>query len=124
MRILHSVAVLLASFVTVQANAGTITCSGRILQVSYHSPDAFMIQLESMNLPVIFCRSNASYSVSGTTYTTSPESCRTLVGMFTAGKIAERSIGVMYFDGDAVPSACNAWPAWQSVNIRHFAWAD
>ena len=67
---------------------------------------------------------DVKYVVPGTTYTTSAETCRMMVGLFMAGKLADRSIAVMYFDGDAMPASCNTWSAWQSANIRYFTWAD
>jgi hypothetical protein len=104
--------------------AAELVCSGQIVQLNYHSPDAFMIRLSSMNNEVFFCRPNATFSVSGTSYTTSAESCRAMVALFMAGKLAEKSIATMYFDGDQVPSSCSSWPAWGSANIRFFRWQD
>lgn len=104
--------------------AAELTCSGQIVQLNYHAPDGFMIRLSSMNGEVFFCHPNATFSVSGTGYTTSAETCRALVALFMAGKLAEKSIGVMYFDGDQVPAACSSWSPWSSANIRFFRWAD
>lgn len=109
---------------TTAAHAGTVTCAGKITQVSYHAPDGFMIQLDSMNAPVFFCKPNATWTVPGTSYTTSAESCRMLVGLFTAGKLADRTLSVIYFDGDSMPASCGAWTSWQSANVRYFNWAD
>jgi hypothetical protein len=105
-------------------NAATLTCSGRISQLNYHSPDRFMLQLDSMNAPVFFCNPSTVWSVAGTGYTTSPESCRTMVGLFQSGKLSDRTLAVVYFDGDEVPASCNGWSSWQNANIRYFAWAD
>lgn len=105
-------------------NAGTVTCTGKITQVNYHSPDGFMIQLDSMNAPVFFCHPNSTFTVPGTTYSTSAETCRVMVGIFMAAKLADRTLSVMYFDGDATPTSCNSWSTWQSANIRYFNWAD
>jgi hypothetical protein len=105
-------------------NAGTVTCAGKITQVNYHAPDGFMIQLDSMNAPVFFCKPNGTFTVPGTTYTTSAETCRVLVGLFTAAKLTDRTLTVMYFDGDSTPASCSTWGNWQSANIRYFLWAD
>lgn len=112
------------SLVSTMASAGQLTCAGRIQQINMHASDTFMLQLDSMNAPVFFCRTNQLWTVPGTGYQTSPETCKTLIAMFTAAKLADRPIGVIYFDGDAVPTACNAWGNWQSANIRYFTWGD
>lgn len=106
------------------AAAAELTCSGQIVQLNYHSPDGLMIRLSSMNAEVFFCHPNATFSVSGTSYTTSAETCRALIALFMAGKLAEKSIGVMYFDGNQVPAACSSWSSWSSANIRFFRWQE
>jgi hypothetical protein len=115
---------LLFPLATSIASAGELTCAGKITQVIYHAPDAFMIQLDSMNNPVFFCKPNSTSAVPGTTYTTSAETCRALIALFTAGKLAERRLTVMYFDGDDVPASCNGWAQWKWANVRYFHWND
>lgn len=105
------------------ALAASLICSGKVLQVAYHSPDRFMLQLDSMNNAVFFCSTNTTWTVTGTTYTTGAETCRSMAGAFLAGKLADRTLTVVY-DGDAVPGSCVSWGAWQPANIRYFAWID
>lgn len=107
-----------------QANAGTVVCGGQIKQVNFHSLNGFMLQLDSMNLPVFFCDPSSTWSVAGTTYTTTAEQCRALVSTFLAAKLAGKSLAVVYFDGDATPASCSTWSPWQRANIRYFGWAD
>lgn len=106
------------------ANTAELTCAGKVRQVNYHAPDAFMLQLDGMDAPVFFCRPNATWSVPGTTYTTSAETCRTLVGVFMSAKALDKAFAVIYFDGADVPASCNSWGAWKSANVRYFLWAD
>lgn len=114
----------LALMTAYTAGAAELTCSGKILQINLHAPDTYMLQLDSMNTPVFFCKPNATWTVPGTSYSTSAETCRTLIGVFLAAKVSEKSLAVIYFDGSDVPASCNAWGAWTSANIRFFTWAD
>ena len=45
-----------------------------------------------------------------------------MVGLFMAAKLTDRTLAVMYFDGDGMPASCNAWTSWQSANVRYFNW--
>jgi hypothetical protein len=103
------------------ASAGSITCSGTVELISFHAPDRFMVRLSSMDMPVFFCTTNATWSISGAGgFTTSPETCRAFVAMFIAARESGRSFGGIWLDGDDAPASCNAWGSWKSANIRHF----
>lgn len=106
------------------AQAATLTCPGKVRQVILHANDKFMLQLDTMNEPVFFCQPNATWTVPGTPYTTSAETCRALVAVFLAAKAQDKTFAVVYFDGDEVPASCNSWGGWKSANIRYFLWAD
>jgi hypothetical protein len=110
-------ALLLASTSTL---AGELTCGGTVETLGYHANDVFIIKLSSMNTPVIFCNSTQTWSVPGTDKTTSPESCRMLYSTFLSAQAMKKSIDGMLFDGAAVPTDCNNWPAWAHTNIRYF----
>ena len=109
-------------FVGSSAMAGTVVCSGTVEALSYHASGTFMIRLSSMNIPVFFCRPDSEFSVSGTTYTTPPETCKTLYATFLAARESGRTISGMYFDGDDVPTTCDTWGPWKSANIRYFVY--
>lgn len=100
--------------------AGTVICSGTVIKLAFHANDKLMLQLDSMNTPVFICQTNAVWSVAGTSYTTSPETCALLHSQFLTAKVTGIQVANMYFDGDAVPTACNAWTSWSSANIRHY----
>jgi hypothetical protein len=102
------------------ANAGEIVCSGTVVALSYHANNTFRIQLSSMNVPVFFCRTDQTFTVPGTTYSTAPETCRALIAVFLAARESGRTISSVYFDGDDVPATCNSWVNWRSANIRTF----
>jgi hypothetical protein len=106
------------------AVAAQLVCSGQIAQLTYHSPDRFMIRLSSMNNEVFFCNTSSTWTVSGTTYTTSAETCRAMVALFMAAKLTGQAVTSMYFDGDQVPSTCSSWAAWSYANVRYFQWQE
>jgi hypothetical protein len=106
------------------AQSAAITCSGVITQVNFHASDSMMIKLNGMNYPVHFCRPSAVWQPAGVWYSTPPEMCRAMIAMFTAGMLSGRSIAVMYFDGDAVPSSCSSFAPWSSVSVRYFEWGS
>jgi hypothetical protein len=81
-----------------------------------------MLRLSSMNTPVFFCHPNATFVVTGTTYTTSAETCRAMVAMLITARETGRTIESMYFDGDDVPATCDAWGGWKSANVRFFSY--
>lgn len=124
MRVTRGFIVALAALSASVAQAATLTCAGKVSQVILHANDSFMLQLDSMNAPVFFCKPNAAWSVAGTGYTTSAETCRALIAVFLAAKAQDKAFSLVYFDGEEVPAACNSWAQWRSANIRYFLWAD
>jgi len=104
------------------AVAGSVTCSGTVEAISYHSNDTFMVRLSSMNLPVFFCSPESTFTVPGTSYTTGPQTCKAFIALFVAARESGKTIVNLYFDGDAVPATCNGWVPWSSANIRHFSY--
>ncbi|MEN3157330.1 hypothetical protein ABC502_02985 [Alkalimonas sp. NCh-2] len=100
--------------------AGTIVCEGEVEVLGYHATDKMMIKLSSMNVPVHFCSPDREWSVSGTSYKTGPKTCQTLYSTFLAAKISGKTIYNVWFDGDEVPTSCDAWDSWANTNIRHF----
>lgn len=112
--------VLLLSLGSASVSAGSIICSGKVEELSYHADNRFMIRLEDMNLSVFFCSPDAEWTVEGTSNTTGPETCKTLYSTFLAAKMSGQPINALYLDGDDVPSSCNGWAHWKSANIRHF----
>jgi hypothetical protein len=116
------IAMLIAALGCNSAWAGTVVCSGTVDAISFHASNTFMIKLSSMNVPVFFCNPDSTFSVPGTSYTTGPQTCKALIGMFLAARETGRVINNIYFDGDDTPAACNAWGNWQSANIRHFSY--
>lgn len=115
---------LLISLTITMTYAGTVVCSGTVKSISYHSPDRVYVRLSSMNTIVNICRTNSTHSVSGTSYTTAPETCQYFVSVLLAAKLSGKQITNMYFDGDQVPSSCNSWESWRQANVRHFQFRD
>lgn len=118
MRSIHFVLLLL--FSSAQSFAGTIVCAGTVEEVSYHANDKLMLRLSSMNTVVFFCSPSSEWTVSGTTYKTQPETCKTLFSLFLAARISGEEVSNVYFDGDDVPATCDGWENWKNANIRHF----
>ncbi len=105
------------------AHAGTIVCSGTVdsLQFDATSTGGYLsIKLSSMNVPVYFCDPDNSFSASGSGYSISAATCRTLYSTFLSAKVSGLPITSMYFDGNSTPSSCDTWAAWQSANVRHY----
>jgi hypothetical protein len=75
--------ILMVSFVGI-ANAGTLVCNGTVEKVAMHANGRFMVQLSSMNNPVFFCSPDYEWTVSGTHYKTSTETCKMLFSTFLA----------------------------------------
>ncbi len=97
-----------------------LVCSGKVENLSYHSPNILMLQLSGMNKTIYFCNPEANWTVSGTTYTTGPETCKTMYSTFLAVMLSGKTLHNVYFDGDEVPQSCNQWGSWKRANIRHF----
>ncbi|AZZ95774.1 hypothetical protein [Pseudoalteromonas sp. R3] len=100
--------------------AGTLQCSGTVDKIGLHAPDRVMLKLSSMNKAVFICNTNAEWSVSGTPYTTSAQTCNALLSMLLYAKSTNTDMGHVWFDGNDVPTSCNGWEDWKSANIRHF----
>jgi hypothetical protein len=98
--------------------AATLVCPGTVKVIAYHSPDRIMVQTSTMNRPVFVCNPGAKWSVSGTSYSTSAETCKSLLSMFMHAKASKLRINSLYFDGSDVPTKCNGWGAWKRANIR------
>ncbi|MBQ4890692.1 hypothetical protein J8L86_12600 [Shewanella sp. MMG014] len=101
-------------------SGATLVCSGKVETLSYHAPNKLMIQLSDMNRPVFFCNPDAEWKVTGTSYITGPDTCKTLYATFLAIKMSDKVVESMYFDGAQVPSDCQSWESWNYANIRHF----
>lgn len=112
--------IVLSILLSVHANAATVVCSGTVAELSYHASDKLMIRLSSMNTVVYICNPGAEWIVSGTSYKTSPDTCKALYSVFLAARLSGEPINSVYFDGDDVPATCNSWGNWKSANIRHF----
>lgn len=102
------------------AFGGTLQCAGTVDKIGMHASNRVMLKLSSMNRAVFICSPSYDWTVTGTTYSTSPDMCKTLVSMLMHAKATGAEIGNMWFDGDAVPASCTTWEAWKSANIRHF----
>lgn len=120
MRLEKLLIAMLAIVPVLSANAGSLSCSGTVAEISYHANDKLMIRLSSMNTIVSFCNPSATWTVAGTSYTTSAETCKAIYSAFLSAKASGTTVTGMYMDGADVPADCNSFPAWASVNIRHF----
>ena len=100
--------------------AATISCTGVVEKIGLHASDRLMLKLSSMNTAVFICKTNDEWSVSGTGYKTSAETCKTMMSMLMHAKTTKAEIGSVWFDGDDVPSSCSNWKNWKSANVRYF----
>lgn len=98
--------------------AGTVICSGTVDSVAYHANDKLMVKLSSMNYPVFFCNPSAQWTVAGSSYVMSAETCKTIFSMFLTAKASKQTISSVYFDGDSAPASCSTFAPWSSVFVR------
>jgi hypothetical protein len=103
------------------ARAATVICSGSITQLSYHQPGYLLLQLSSMNVPVLICSVDQEWVVPGTASgNTSPAACRAIYASLLAAKTSGTHIRSLYLDGSDVPASCNSFSNWTRVNVRYF----
>ncbi|MCW8998358.1 MAG: hypothetical protein OQK04_06545 [Kangiellaceae bacterium] len=73
-----------------------------------------------MNTSVFICNPGENWTVSGASYQTSAEMCKTMVSMLMHAKSTKADMGSVYFDGDDVPADCNSWGNWKAASVRFF----
>src|SRR5688572_21988540 len=108
------------------AFGGEIVCAGTVTVLSYHANPAseggaLYMRLSSMNTIVAVCSPDVVWTVPGTSYVTPPDTCKALYATLLSARLSGLPVNNMYFDGDSVPAACNAWSNWSRANIRHYA---
>lgn len=84
--------ILILSLCSLEVMAGTLVCNGKVKDLSYHANNKLMIKLEGMNVPVFFCSPDSEWSISGTSYITGPEMCKTMYSTFLAAKMSGKTI--------------------------------
>jgi hypothetical protein len=113
--------VIAALLLPFYASAATIVCSGTVMSLSYHAnvtggTSVLYVRLSAMNS---VCSPDALWTVSGTPYVTTAEGCKARYATLLAARISGLPFSSIWFDGDAVPAACNAWSNWAQANIRY-----
>ncbi len=112
---------LLFTLAASSASAGTIVCTGKVLEIGYHQPGLVMLRIEGMNTAVYVCNLAASWAAAGSLAAAAPpESCRAMLSAMMAAKASGAVMQAVYFDGDAVPSSCGSFVAQSQVNVRHW----
>jgi hypothetical protein len=114
--------VLIASLFCLVPSAfsATVVCSGTVVALSYHATGQLMLRLSDMNQPVLMCTPDTTWNVAGVYYVTPPEACKAMYATFLAARVSDLPVTNVHFDGDAVPSACNAWQPWSVAQVRHY----
>jgi hypothetical protein len=122
-RLTRTVSCALAiSLAASSTQAGTAVCSGTISSLSWHQPGLVFLRLSSMNAPYIVCDLAADHVVPGAIYqVTTPAQCKTLLAQLLTAQAANRPVGAVYFDGDAVNPSCSDVPNWVRASLRHFS---
>ena len=113
---------MVASVFSSASFAGTKTCTGTVEKVGLHAPDKLMLKLSSMNKPVFICSPEYKWTVAGTSYTTSAETCKMMFSMLMHAKSTQANMGSVWFDGDDVPTDCSSWGSWKRANVRYFTY--
>ena len=112
--------ILLVSLVGGSLHAASLPCEGTVEEVAYHANNRLMIRLSSMNTPVFICSPEYEWKVTGTTYVTGPQTCKAMYSSFLTAKVTKAYVKKIWFDGDSVPTQCNAWEDWKNANVRYF----
>lgn len=102
------------------AFSGSITCSGTVTKIAYHTNNSIMLMLSSMNTPVFVCNTDAVHTAAGTSFQTGINMCKALIAVFLKAQATGTTLNSVLFDGDSVPATCNSWAPWQSAVIRYF----
>jgi hypothetical protein len=111
---------LVATLVS-NAHGATVICSGTVDVLAYHQPGRLMVRLSSMNAPVFICNTDVDYAMPGSLAgTTTPSACKAIYASLISAKLTRTPISAMYFDGNDVPTACDSFGNWKSVNVRYF----
>jgi hypothetical protein len=116
-----AVFVALAMSVGSATQAGSVWCTGTVVELGVHLPNQLLVRLSSMNERVVVCFLDATYSAAGQLGgSTSATTCK---GMY-ANLLAARSLGQnvqMMMDGDQVPAQCSNFAGWSYVSLRYVA---
>lgn len=90
-------------FLSVNAAAGSLVCSGTVDSVAYHGNDKLMVKLSSMNTAVFFRDPNKAWSVTGASgRVMNSETCKAVFSMFLSARATKEVISRVHFDGDKV----------------------
>lgn len=101
------------------AFASGLTCGGQVQTIAYHTGVGYMLKLTSMNTPVFICDPDGTFTTDGTTNSTGPETCKSLVSTFISAKAMETNVNQVVFDGNNVPADCTSWAGWSYAVIRY-----
>lgn len=81
-----------------------------------------MMRLSSMNAAISICSLNSEWMVSGSLAgNTTASACKAIYATMLTARSSGRPMTSVYFDGDAVPTACSSFVFMTLVNIRYFA---
>jgi hypothetical protein len=118
-RILAAVAL---TAITSFAHSASLYCNGAtVAQLSIHQPGVVYLRLSSMNTVVGICSLDNNWAPAGSLAgVTSAAACKAMYAALIVAKQNNAPIPQMLFDGDQVPASCNAFVAWQGVNVRYY----
>lgn len=104
------------------AFGANVTCSGKVTTIAYHTGagGGFMLQLDSMNVPVFICSVDDVWTKPGASHSTQPDSCQTMISVFMTAKATDQPLDQVVFDGDDVPATCDGWESWKYANVMYF----
>jgi hypothetical protein len=90
--------------------AQTVVCGGTISVLAYHQPSMLLLQLSSVNAPVIICSVDQEGVVPGApTRNTSPAACRAIYASLLSAKASGTKTKSLCLDGSDVPASCNSF---------------
>lgn len=100
-------------------HAGSLFCTGTIIEMGVHTPGLLLVRLSSMNARVVMCSIDTAYSTQGGPSITAP-TCEGMYANLMAARASGQTVQLM-MDGDAVPAQCSSFIEWTYVGLRYAA---
>lgn len=118
---LKSVCLVLTLLGAPASQAGSLWCTGAVVELGVHLPNQLLVRLSSMNERAVVCFLDATYNAPGQLGGgTSATTCKALYANLLAARASGLPVQAM-LDGDQVPAQCSGFAAWSYVSARYIA---
>ena len=118
---LKSVFLVVAMLAASATQAGTLWCTGSVVELGVHLPNQLLVRLSSMNDRAVICFLDATYSAPGQLAgITSATTCKSMYANLLAARASGQTVQ-MVMDGDQVPAQCGSFANWSNVSLRYLS---